>query len=422
MNIMIIGSGGREHALAWKMATSDKVDHIYVVPGNAGTAMEAKVTNIDLDMLDFNKLIGFIHEKNIGMTVVGPELPLVAGIVDRFQEENLVILGPEKQAAQIEGSKVFAKNFMERHNIPTAKSETFTNSTKANTYLKEQKFPLVIKADGLASGKGVIIAMSYQKAVIAVNSMLENKEFGEAGCSIIIEEYLTGQELSFIVMVDKTGYVLPLASSQDHKSRHENNKGANTGGMGAFSPSPILSPALHDNIMTTIITPTVLGLKAEGLPFSGVLYAGLMIGENNQPKILEFNCRLGDPETQAIMMRLESDLFDLCWATANNNLNQLNISWSSDYALGVVMVAEGYPGVYRKNDEILGLDTTPINEKVFHAGTTLKKGKVITNGGRVICITGTGESLANVRDKVYASIKNINWPGCGYRMDIGNQD
>lgn len=421
MNILIVGNGGREHALAWKAANSKDVERIYVAPGNAGTALENNVENVAIDAIEINKLVSFAKEKNIDLTIIGPEAPLAAGIVDIFEKNNLACFGPSKAAAQLETSKAFCKQFLKEENIPTAAFETFTNKQDALNYLKTQSLPIVIKASGLAAGKGVIIAETEKEAENAVNAMLDEKMFGEAGCEIVIEEFLTGDELSFIVMVDGK-HVLPLASSQDHKRRDDGDKGPNTGGMGAYSPAPLLNESLHKEIIETIIEPTVKALEKRGTPFTGFLYAGLMIDESGHPKVLEYNCRMGDPETQPLLFRLKTDLIQMCQAAIQKQLSQVQVQWDPRPAICVVLTAGGYPGSYRKGDIIEGLNlSNDSNCKVFHAGTKQKNGQITTNGGRVLGITALGDDLQQARNIAYARAKEIHWPDYYYRHDIGNK-
>ncbi|NHB89769.1 phosphoribosylamine--glycine ligase [Photorhabdus tasmaniensis] len=419
MNILIIGSGGREHALAWKAAQSPLANKIYVAPGNAGTALESNLENIDISATDINSLLAFAQNHNIGLTIVGPEAPLVIGIVDAFQKAGLTIFGPTQAAAQLEGSKAFTKDFLARHQIPTAAYQNFTETEPALAYLDKVGAPIVIKADGLAAGKGVIVAMTQEEAQSAIKDMLAGNAFGNAGHRIVIEEFLTGEEASFIVMVDGK-HVVPMATSQDHKRVGDGDTGPNTGGMGAYSPAPVVTDAIHQRIMEEIIYPTVNGMAAEGHIYTGFLYAGLMINQNGEPKVIEFNCRFGDPETQPIMMRMRSDLVELCLAGAKGELAGKTSDWDERPALGVVLAAGGYPADYRKGDIIHGLPQQE-NEssKVFHAGTALKDGDVITAGGRVLCVTALGESIADTQQNAYLQAEKIEWSGCFYRKDIG---
>lgn len=421
MNILIIGSGGREHALAWKAANSNQVETVYVAPGNAGTALENKVENVAIDVLDIDTLMQFAKEKKIELTIVGPEAPLAEGLVDTFEKNNLACFGPSQAAAQLETSKAFCKQFFKEENIPTAAFETFTDKAAALDYLKTQSLPIVIKASGLAAGKGVIIAETMEQAEAAVHGMLDDKTFGDAGNEIVIEDFLEGEELSFIVMVDGED-VLPLASSQDHKRRDDGDKGPNTGGMGAYSPAPLLTPELNERIMKTVIEPTVKALKRRGTPYRGFLYAGLMISESGEPKVLEYNCRLGDPETQPLLFRLQSDLIALCQAALNGELNNVQAQWDPRPAICVVLAAGGYPASYRKGDVIEGLSNSGNSDcKVFHAGTRSEDGKVLTNGGRVLGVTAVGTDLQAAREVAYAMAKKIQWPDYYYRHDIGHR-
>lgn len=419
MKVLIVGGGGREHALAWKAAQSDKVDTAYVAPGNAGTAGETKLENINVGAEDIDGLLTFAKDNSVELTIVGPEVPLVAGIVDRFTEAGLRCFGPTKNAAQLEGSKAYTKDFLARHNIPTADYGNFTEIDTAVTYIKEKGAPIVIKADGLAAGKGVILAQTEQEAIAAVKDMLAGNSFGDAGHRVVVEEFLTGEEASFICMVDGE-HVLPLATSQDHKARDNGDMGPNTGGMGAYSPAPVVSATMHQRIMDEVILPTVRGMAADGYPYTGFLYAGIMIDANGTPKVLEYNCRFGDPETQPIMMRLQSDLVELIDAALDKRLHEVDAKWDTRAALGVVMAAGGYPESYNKGDVIDGLasgdnDTT----KVFHAGTVIDKGKVVTNGGRVLCVTALGDSVSEAQSRVYQRVKQISWNKAYYRTDIG---
>lgn len=418
MNILIIGNGGREHALAWKAAQSPLAKNVYVAPGNAGTAQEPNLTNVDISATDIDGLVAFARANNIGLTIVGPETPLVLGVVDAFNAAGLTIFGPSKGAAQLEGSKAFTKDFLARHHIPTADYQNFTEVEPALAYLDKTGAPVVIKADGLAAGKGVIVAMTLKEAQDAVHDMLAGNAFGDAGHRIVIEEFLTGEEASFIVMVDGKN-VVPMATSQDHKRVGDNDTGPNTGGMGAYSPAPVVTDAVHQRVMEKVIYPTVEGMAAEGHTYQGFLYAGLMIDEQGEPKVIEFNCRFGDPETQPIMMRLQSDLVELCLAGAQGKLAGKTSQWDPRPALGVVMAAGGYPGEYRKGDVIEGLDIQEANCKVFQAGTALKNGAVVTDGGRVLCVTALGEDIAQAQKQAYAALKHIHWNDAFCRSDIG---
>lgn len=419
MKILVIGNGGREHALAWKAAQSPQAEQVFVAPGNAGTAREPALTNIDVDTTDITGLLQFAQQQQINLTIVGPEGPLVAGVVDAFQQAGLTIFGPTQAAAQLEGSKAFTKDFLERHTIPTADYQNFTEIDPALTYLQEKGAPIVIKADGLAAGKGVIVAMTLDEAEAAVRDMLAGNSFGEAGHRIVIEEFLEGEEASFIVMVDGEN-VLPMASSQDHKRVGDGDTGPNTGGMGAYSPAPVVTDEIHERVMQQIIWPTVRGMAAEGNTYTGFLYAGLMIDSVGQPKVIEFNCRFGDPETQPIMMRLKSDLVELCLAGTRGALNQVTSEWDARPALGVVLAAGGYPQAYQKGDIISGLPSSAATTaKVFHAGTQLQGEQVVTDGGRVLCATALGETIADAQRAAYQLAAQINWDSCFYRHDIG---
>ncbi len=419
MRVLIIGNGGREHALAWKAAQDENVRQVFVAPGNAGTASENKVSNVDINVLELQKLVEFAQQEAIDLTIVGPEAPLVAGIVDQFEAAGLNIFGPNQAAAQLEGSKAFTKDFLARHHIPTAAYNNFTAIEPAKAYVRQQGTPIVIKADGLAAGKGVIMAQSEQEAFAAIDDMLAGNAFGEAGHRVVIEEFLTGEEASFIVMVDGKN-ILPLATSQDHKARDNGDKGPNTGGMGAYSPAPVVTADIHQRIMEEVIIPTVEGMSGEGMPYKGFLYAGLMIDGNGTPKVLEYNCRFGDPETQPILMRLKSSLADLCLAATRGELDQTEAHWDSRTALGVVMAAGGYPAAYTKGDEITGLDNIK-EARVFQAGTRIEDGKTLTNGGRVLCVTALGDGVKDAQHKAYNAVKSIHWHNAYYRTDIGHR-
>lgn len=419
MNVLIIGSGGREHALAWKVAQAARVQKVFVAPGNAGTARENNVENVAIDPLDFDKLMAFVEANDVALTIVGPEAPLVAGIVDAFEQRGLRCFGPRKGAAQLEGSKAFTKDFLARHKIPTGAYQNFTEIEPALAYIRERGAPIVVKADGLAAGKGVIVAMTVAEAEDAVRDMLAGNAFGSAGSRVVIEEFLDGEEASFIVMVDGE-HVLPMATSQDHKRVGDADTGPNTGGMGAYSPAPVVTDAVFQRAMDEVIYPTVRGMAAEGNAYTGFLYAGLMIMADGSPKVIEYNCRFGDPETQPIMMRLQSDLSALCEAALDKKLDQVDAQWDKRAALGVVLAAGGYPGDYRKGDVIHGL---PQNEtgvvKVFHAGTKLDNGNVVTSGGRVLCVTALGDTVAQAQRLAYAQVDEIEWEGGFCRRDIG---
>lgn len=418
MNILIIGGGGREHALAWKAAQSKLVDTVFLAPGNAGSALDDKLKNVDIGVGDFDKLAEFAKAENIELTIVGPEAPLVDGVVDFFQQQGLCCYGPSRGAAQLEGSKAFTKDFLARHNIPSADYQNFTEVEPALEYLREKGAPIVVKADGLAAGKGVIVAETLEQAEDAVRDMLSGNAFGEAGCRVVIEEFLTGEEASFIVMVDGDN-ILPMATSQDHKRAGDGDTGPNTGGMGAYSPAPVVTDSVYQRIMDEVIRPTVVGMAAEGNRYSGFLYAGLMISESGAPKVIEYNCRFGDPETQPIMLRLKSDLVELCLAATRGELDQVTAEWDSRASVGVVLAAGGYPGDYDKGDEIFGLpDSETEGEKVFHAGTASKDGKVVTNGGRVLCATALGDSVGEAQARAYALADQISWKDVYLRRDI----
>jgi len=419
MKVLIVGGGGREHALAWKSAQSKRVRQVFVAPGNAGTAQEDKLTNIDIGAEDINALLQFAIKERIDLTIVGPEAPLVNGIVDSFQQSGLQIFGPSAAAAQLEGSKTFSKDFLARHRIPTASYQSFTKIEPAITYVKAQGTPIVIKADGLAAGKGVILADDEAQAIDAITNMLEGNAFGEAGHRVVIEEFLPGEEASFICMVDGEN-VLPMATSQDHKSRDNGDRGPNTGGMGAYSPAPIVTNEVEAAVLQNIIMPTVQGMAEEGARYTGFLYAGLMIDQSGEAKVLEYNCRFGDPETQPIMMRLQSDLVDLCLAACEGQLSSKTAKWDHRYALGVVLAASGYPGSYAKGDLISNIPAEQESSKVFHAGTASnKEGKVVSNGGRVLCAVSLGDSIQLAQQKAYNLIADIDWPNAYYRTDIG---
>jgi phosphoribosylamine--glycine ligase len=421
MKVLIIGNGGREHALAWKCAQSADVDEVLVAPGNAGTAREEKVRNVAVSSDDIEALIALAQRESIGLTIVGPEAPLVAGIADRFNELNLPCFGPTAAAAQLEGSKAFSKDFLARHNIPTADYQNFTDLSLALAYIREKGAPIVIKADGLAAGKGVIVAMTLQEAEAAATDMLDGGRFGDAGARIVVEEFLDGEEASFIIVTDGSS-ILPLATSQDHKARDEGDVGPNTGGMGAYSPAPVVTPQIEQRIMDAVIHPTLEGMKEDGYPYLGFLYAGLMIMADGTPKVIEFNCRMGDPETQPIMMRLRSDLARICVATLDGTLANTTADWDSRAALGVVLAAGGYPGTYGKGFEIDGLDQADSDtQKVFHAGTDADNDKVVTSGGRVLCVVGLGGSVAAAANSAYESVDKIHWQDVYCRRDIGHR-
>ncbi len=417
MKILVIGSGGREHALSWQCAKFDNIEQVFVAPGNAGTELESKITNIDIGSDDIEGLVVFAKENEIDLTIVGPEGPLVAGVVDRFKEKGLAIFGPTMAASQLEGSKSFCKDFLSRNNIPTAHYGVFTDTTEATKYVQEKGTPIVIKADGLAAGKGVIIATTEIEAIDAINDMLEGNRFGDAGSRVVIEEFLEGEEASFIVMVDGKN-ILPMATSQDHKARDNGDKGPNTGGMGAYSPAPIVSDKIFQQVIEEIIKPTVDSMADEGNTYTGFLYAGLMIDSNGKSKVLEYNCRFGDPETQPIMMRLKSNLADLCILATEGRLDEADIDWDSRASLGVVLAAKGYPDSYTKG-EIISLPSESDDCKVFHAGTVIEDGNVVSSGGRVLCATALGESTKKAQNGAYSLVEKIGWQGAYYRNDIG---
>lgn len=419
MNILIIGNGGREHALAWKASQSPLADKIYVAPGNAGTALEPLLENVNIAATDVAGLLAFAQSHDIGLTIVGPEAPLVIGVVDAFRAAGLKIFGPTQAAAQLEGSKAFTKDFLARHAIPSADYQNFTDIELALAYLRTKGAPIVIKADGLAAGKGVIVAMTMEEAEAAVHDMLAGNAFGDAGHRIVIEEFLDGEEASFIVMVDGEN-VVPMATSQDHKRVGDGDTGPNTGGMGAYSPAPVVTDEIHQRVMDQVIWPTVRGMAAEGNVYTGFLYAGLMISADGQPKVIEFNCRFGDPETQPIMLRLRSDLVELCLAGAEGRLNEVTSEWDPRPSLGVVLAAGGYPGDYANGEVIHGLPLEEVPDgKVFQAGTRLQDERVVTNGGRVLCVTALGNTVAAAQQRAYELAKDITWEGSFCRKDIG---
>ncbi|ENM5726553.1 phosphoribosylamine--glycine ligase [Vibrio mimicus] len=419
MQVLIIGSGGREHALAWKVAQNPQVETIYVAPGNAGTALEHKVQNVNIGITDIPALVAFAQDKAIELTIVGPEAPLVIGVVDAFRAAGLPIFGPTQGAAQLEGSKAFTKDFLARHNIPTAAYANFTEIEPALAYVREKGAPIVVKADGLAAGKGVIVAMTLQEAEDAIQDMLAGNAFGSAGSRVVVEEFLDGEEASFIVMVDGEN-VLPMATSQDHKRVGDADTGPNTGGMGAYSPALVVTQEIHDRVMREVIYPTVRGMAAEGNTYTGFLYAGLMIDKTGAPKVIEYNCRFGDPETQPIMMRLQSDLVELCQAAIAGKLDQVESKWDPRASIGVVLAAGGYPGDYAKGDVISGLPTQETaGQKVFHAGTETQGDQVVTNGGRVLCATALGNTVLEAQQRAYQLADQINWNGMFCRRDIG---
>lgn len=417
MNVLIIGGGGREHALGWKVAQSDKVKHVFIAPGNAGTALEAGLSNVNIAVEDIQGLVEFAQQKHIELTIVGPEVPLVLGVVDAFQAAGLAIFGPTQAAAQLEGSKAFTKDFLARHAIPSADYQNFTEVEPALAYVRSIGAPIVIKADGLAAGKGVIVAMTLTEAEDAIRDMLAGNAFGEAGSRVVIEEFLDGEEASFIVMVDGKN-VLAFATSQDHKRVGNGDSGPNTGGMGAYSPAPVVSPEIHQRVMEQVIYPTVKGMAAEGNTYVGFLYAGLMIMADGKPKVIEYNCRFGDPETQPIMMRLQSDLVVLIEHALAGSLDKATAEFDPRPAVGVVLAAGGYPGSYAKGDIISGLSLGNSDAKVFHAGTKDIDGQVTTNGGRVLCATALGNSVTDAQRNAYELVKHISWNGMFYRDDI----
>jgi phosphoribosylamine--glycine ligase len=416
MKILVVGSGGREHALAWKLAQSERIQMVYVAPGNGGTARDVRLENVAIT--DPAELADFVVREHISLTLVGPEVPLAAGIVNLFRARGLKIFGPTKEAAQLESSKDFAKAFMQRHGIPTAAYQTFSSAAEAHEYVDANGAPIVIKADGLAAGKGVVVAMTLEEAHQAVDDMLSDNRFGDAGARIVIEEFLAGEEASFIVMCDGKN-VLPLATSQDHKRLQDHDQGPNTGGMGAYSPAPIVTPAMHARVMREIINPTIQGMAKDGIQFTGFLYAGLMIDANGTPKTLEFNCRMGDPETQPIMARLKSDLVGVLEHGCNGTLDAVELEWDRRTAVGVVMAAAGYPDSPRKGDEITGIPAETPECVTFHAGTGLDDGKLLTSGGRVLCVVGLGDSVKMAQKQAYEAVDKIHFDGAQFRRDIG---
>ncbi|MCW8932987.1 MAG: phosphoribosylamine--glycine ligase [Gammaproteobacteria bacterium] len=423
MKILVIGNGGREHALAWKAAQSSQVDEVFVAPGNAGTNREANLTNIDIGVTDISALIDFVKKNNIELTIVGPEAPLVEGVVDQFNAQGLKIFGPTQGAAQLEGSKAFTKDFLARHNIPTAAYQNFTEIEPAVAYVKQQGAPIVVKADGLAAGKGVIVAQTEEEAINAIEDMLAGNSFGEAGHRVVVEEFLTGEEASFIVMADGKN-ILSLATSQDHKARDNGDKGPNTGGMGAYSPAPVVTDEIAEKVMQTVIRPTIEGMAAEGNEYTGFLYAGLMISPDGDLKVLEYNCRFGDPETQPIMMRLQSDLVELCQAAIDHKLDTMTAQWDNRAAIGIVLAAGGYPASYESGHAIEGLELVDTEiSKVFHAGTQdgsgETEGQVVTSGGRVLCVVALGDSVTEAQKQVYQKVEKVHFKDAFYRTDIG---
>jgi len=419
MNILIVGGGGREHALAWKARQSPLADTVFVAPGNPGTALETGIQNVPIAADDLTGLLAFARQNAVGLTIVGPEVPLVLGIVDQFQAAGLNCFGPTAQAAQLEGSKTFCKQFLSRHRIPTAAFQSFTDKAQALAYIHQQGAPIVVKADGLAAGKGVIVAQTEQQAINAVEDMLAGNAFGEAGHRVVIEEFLTGEEASFIVMADGE-HALAMATSQDHKARDNADKGPNTGGMGAYSPAPVVTPDIHARVMREVIMPTLQGMAADGLPYTGFLYAGLMIAQDGTVKVLEFNCRFGDPETQPIMMRLKSDLVALCLSALAGDLDKTTSSWDERPALGVVLAAAGYPDTIQKGAVISGLPTIQREDsKIFHAGTAQAGSDIVTAGGRVLCACALGADIKTAQQQAYQLAGQIHWDGLYYRTDIG---
>jgi phosphoribosylamine--glycine ligase len=420
MKVLVVGSGGREHALAWKCAQSNRVDEVLVAPGNAGTAVEAKVRNVGVSAEDIDGLLALARDESADLTIVGPEVPLVEGIVDRFRDAGLACFGPDAAGAQLEGSKAFTKDFLARHDIPTAGYRNFEQLEAALAYIREQGAPIVIKADGLAAGKGVVVAQTLEQAEAAATDMLSGNAFGEAGHRVVVEEFLDGEEASFIVITDGTN-VLPLASSQDHKARDDGDTGPNTGGMGAYSPAQVVTAEIERRILDEVIHPTLAGLRDEGITYVGFLYAGLMIMADGTPKVIEFNCRMGDPETQPIMTRLKSDLVSICEAALTGKLADVSAEWDSRAALGVVMAAGGYPATYEKGNPIAGLGESREDVRVFHAGTAMRDDTVVTSGGRVLCVVGLGGTVSEAADRAYDGVRAIDWDGAYYRRDIGHR-
>lgn len=418
MKVLVIGSGGREHSLAWKTVQANEVEKVYVAPGNAGTAIEPGLENVAIDPLDFPALVEFVQSSDVGLTIVGPEAPLVEGIVDYFTERGLPCFGPSAKAAQLEGSKAFTKEFLSRHKIPTASYQTFTETEPAIEYIKSEGAPIVIKADGLAAGKGVIVAQTENEAIAAVEDMLADNKFGEAGHRVVIEDFLTGEEASFIALVDGKN-VIAMATSQDHKARDNGDLGPNTGGMGAYSPAPVVTPEVHQRIMDQVIVPTVKGMAADGNDYKGFLYAGLMVSPQGEVSVIEFNCRFGDPEAQPVMMRLQSSLHDLCFAAIEGTLADKTAKWDSRSAVGVVLAAGGYPNDYPKGTVIHGLTAAQgCPGKVFHAGTANKDGEIVTNGGRVLCAVALGDTVTQAQKDAYTLASKISWDGVYFRTDI----
>ncbi|MEC8696851.1 MAG: phosphoribosylamine--glycine ligase [Pseudomonadota bacterium] len=420
MKVLVIGGGGREHALAWKLKQSAGVEEVLVAPGNAGTANEPGLRNVDVSADDSQGLLAMAQREGIGFTVVGPEVPLVAGLVDDFKAAGLTCFGPSKAAAQLEGSKAFSKDFLQRHKIPTAAYATFADEQAASDYVRAQGAPIVVKADGLAAGKGVVVAATEDEALAAVSDMLAGNAFGEAGHKVVIEEFLQGEEASFICLCDGAT-AIPFASSQDHKARDDGDKGPNTGGMGAYSPAPVVTAEVHENVMRQVIEPTLAGMAKDGMPYVGFLYAGLMIDVEGQPKVIEFNCRFGDPEAQPVMMRLQSDLLQACKAAVAGRLAESQLHFDPRVALGVVMAAGGYPQQYDRGDVISGLDKELADTKIFHAGTRMQDGEVVTEGGRVLCVVGLGDNAALAQARAYERVDLIGWRNRYFRKDIGHR-
>ena len=419
MKVLVVGSGGREHALAWKCAQSAQVEKVFVAPGNGGTAKEDKLENIAIDVMNFDGLSAFARQRDVGLTIIGPEVPLVGGITDHFQQQGLACFGPVSAVARLEGSKSFSKEFMHRHGIPTAACEVFTDVKAATEFVRRAGAPIVVKADGLAAGKGVTVARTVAEAIGVIEEMLAGNRFGEAGHRVVIEQFLAGEEASFTVMSDGRN-VLPLATSQDHKARDDGDSGPNTGGMGAYSPAPVVSEAVYERIMEQVIRPTIDGMAADGHPYVGFLYAGLMISPEGEVNVVEFNCRFGDPETQPVLFRLQSDLTELCLAALDGRLDEVEAQWDPRSSLGVVLAAGGYPESYNKGDPISGLDHDPGPAgKVFHAGTTIREGVTVTNGGRVLCAVALGEDIAAAQSAAYDLVGTIHWEGIQFRTDIG---
>ena len=418
MNVLIVGGGGREHALAWAAARSARVERVFVAPGNAGTAREPKVENVDIPVDAFDALVDWVRANDVALTVAGPEAPLVEGLRDRFDAEGLACFGPTRAAARLEGSKVFAKEFLARHGIPTARYASFTDPSAARAYIETTGAPVVVKADGLAAGKGVTVARDVDEAVDAAEAMLSGARFGAAGREIVVEEFLEGEEASFICMTDGTE-VVPFASSQDHKARDDGDLGPNTGGMGAYSPAPVVTPEVHERILDEVVRPTVRGMAADGAPYQGFLYAGLMIMPDGAPKVIEFNCRFGDPEAQPVLMRMRGDLVDLCRRALSEGLDGVELAWDPRAAVGVVMAAGGYPLDYARGRAIEGLEEDVPDTKVFHAGTALADGRAVTNGGRVLCVTALGASVTEAQVRAYERVARVRWSDAYYRTDIG---